>query len=96
MKAWEVDIICPLCGIKTRLNRLQRHKNRKHPEYTLHEYEELIETHIKKGAELFNTKRVPTSKVDAVATKLLMKQKGQIKRVTSIVSGGAIELGKKR
>lgn len=94
MKAWEIDILCPLCGIKTRLNKLQRHRNRKHPEYSLDEYESLIEKHIKDGMNLVDTKRVVTSHADATATKALIEKKKYTKKITSVVSGGAFGMGK--
>ncbi len=96
METWEVDIVCPLCGIKTRLNKIQRHRNRRHPEYSSKDYEALILEEFAKGNSLIDTKRAVKGHADAEATKALMKRKKYSKRITGVVSGGAVELGKKR
>ena len=96
MQPWEVDIKCPLCGAKVRLNRIEKHRNRKHPDISSEEFEAELVRSVSSDPSTVDTKRVVRSAADANGTKALMQARNLTKRVTSVISGGAIELGKRK
>jgi hypothetical protein len=96
MEPWEIDVKCPLCSGTFRMDRLQRHRNRKHPEVSAKDFEAALMAAAENDLSLLNTKRAVTSAADAAGTKAIVRAKKYNKRVTEIVSGGAIELGKRK
>ena len=96
METWEVDFVCPLCGAKTRANRIGRHRKRKHPDCAQHEFERLILENINQGKPILDTKRAVKSRANASATNAVVRAKTSTKRIHRLVSGGAIGLGKNR
>lgn len=96
MQSWEVDIKCPLCGAKVRLNRMGRHRNRRHPDISSEEFKAQLVRLVSSDPSAINTKRAVRSAADANGTKALMQAKKHTKRVAIVFSGGAIGLGKRK
>jgi len=94
MELWEVDVTCPLCGMKYRLNKMVKHKNRHHHTMSNDEYEQLL-IHKYEVQELTIDKRraAKSGNFNLSATKLrIISNNGSSK--LCIYSGGAVELGK--
>ena len=96
METWQVDIVCPLCGAKSRANRIERHRNRKHPDCVQREFEQLILEDLSQGKAVIDTKRSVKSRANASATNAAARAKKSTKKIRGLVSGGAMGLGKNR
>jgi len=96
MESWEVDIVCPLCGMKYRLNKMIRHKNRYHHSFRIEEYEQLIINKYETQELIIDKRRVvKQGNFNLSATKLRMMSNNGSSKIC-IYSGGAIELGKSK
>jgi uncharacterized Zn finger protein (UPF0148 family) len=96
MEDYDVDVKCPLCEAKTRLNRIERHKNRKHPEISVDEYQALIEQEFLEGKKVFDTRRVPKTKAPSSTTTTRYQDSMRLKGGKQVVPGGLPSLGKRR
>lgn len=94
MRDYEVDIRCPLCNAKTRLNRLMAHARKSHPDVSLAKFKKVLEQKVNSDPSIADLRRV-TSPVNMVsATDRVRDVRDQYH--TATFSGGAIGGGKKR
>jgi hypothetical protein len=89
-------------GDRCEMSALQRHVSHestatpKHPEVSEKDFEAALMAASENDLSLLNPKRAATSAADAAGTKAIVRAKKYNKRVTEIVFGGAIELGKRK
>lgn len=96
MQAWQVDVTCPLCGGKFRLNRINRHKNRKHPDLSVNYIKKAIKDAHDNGQGVLDGRRIVNGgKIWSAGNATRERGKTSL-GVTSMVRGGAVGLGKKR
>jgi hypothetical protein len=94
MRDYEIDVHCPLCNAKTRLNRLMAHAKKSHPEVSALDFKGALDQKVRSDPTTVDLKRV-TRSVDMVsATDRVRDVRDQ--HYTATFSGGAIEGGKKR
>jgi hypothetical protein len=94
MEDWQVDVKCPICGAKLRLNRMNRHRHRKHPEISCHHFERMLLNLASAGG--LSTKRVVETTPMRSSTHAFRDATKRGFGGRQIVSGGHPSLGKKR
>lgn len=95
MQAWQLQIICLICGLKFSVNRALKHKNKKHPELNESQFLALVKHAVERREEVFDTRKFVTETKMAGKSAFSNDVRGMSKWFT-IVPGGAIGLGKKR
>ena len=96
MQPHEVDIFCPICDQKVRLNRLTRHRNRRHKDISVAEFERIVSKHQADGTLKVDTRRASIPGTVNSATQAWAAARKQGKKMAKKVSGGAFGMGKRR
>lgn len=101
MQEWQLDINCPLCDVKFLAKRAQKHRNKKHrnkkhPDIEMDAFVDLIRMAVERGDDVLNTKRGVTEGARLSGRYAFSKDVRNSVKYVSIVSGGAIGLGKKK
>lgn len=91
-----VRITCPLCGIQFSLSKLIKHRNKRHPDMSIEEFENLLAQNLKQGKlEYKGTRTDIRSSSFNLATGALKERSNFVVRSTpKIVSGGGFGLKK--
>lgn len=96
MLEWQLDINCPLCGVKFGAKRAQRHHKKNHSDIEMAEFIALIRTAVERGDDVLDTKRVVKGGSNPSGKSAFCTEVRNSVKYISIVPGGAIGLGKKK
>ena len=91
----QIDVECPLCGVRKRLDQIGQHGRRAHSEKSENEFQALLLRAFETGELKYDTKRVPRSKDMHPATAAL-RQHIYGGNAAMPFNGGAFELGKRK
>lgn len=58
MRDYEIDVQCPFCAAKTRLNRLMAHAKKSHPEVSASDFKKALGQKIKSDPSTVDLSRV--------------------------------------
>lgn len=93
MRDYEIDVKCPFCTAKTRLNRLMAHAKKSHPEVSTSDFKKALDQKIKSDPSTVDLSRVTRSVNIVSATQRIREVRDQHHAGT--FSGGAVDGGKR-